>query len=105
METNDKLLKEFFSSQKKDIADKGFTQSVMRKIPKQDDKDWIVWSFACIGLFISIYMGINSGFIQSILVSIKSISMIYLLIGVFCFPLVSTIWLFVNNRNSFHYIS
>jgi hypothetical protein len=105
METNDKLLKEFFSSQKQDIADNGFTQGVMRKIPKRDDKDWIVWFFACMGFLISLYMGINSGFIQLMIVSIRSISMTYVLIGVFCFPLVSTVWLYVNNRISIRFIS
>ncbi|HEY5589975.1 MAG TPA: DUF5056 domain-containing protein [Paludibacter sp.] len=102
METTktDKMLKDFFSERKQEIADNGFTQRVIRKLPEQTDRGWIVWIFTAIGMAISIYLGINSGLIQNILMYMEHISIYYLLAGIFCFPLVGSIGMyFAHNRN------
>jgi fatty acid desaturase len=90
METTDKLLKDFFSQNKKEIADNGFTQRVMRKLPEQADSSWIVWVFAAIGMAITIYLGISSGIIEQIMLLFKHVSIYYILAGIFSFPLVGT---------------
>lgn len=99
METNDKLLKDFFSQNKKEIADNGFTRRVMRKLPEQADRSWIVWVFAAIGMAISIYLGIYSGLIEQIMLVFRQVPIYYLLGGIFCFPLVGTAgFYFAQNR-------
>jgi len=99
METTDKLLKDFFSQNKKEIADNGFTRRVMRKLPEQADRSWIVWVFAAIGMAISIYLGIYSGLIEQIMLVFRQVSIYYLLGGIFCFPLVGTAgFYFAQNR-------
>ena len=90
METNDKLLKDFFSQNKQEIADNGFTRRVMRKLTEQADRSWIVWVFAAIGMAISIYLGIYSGLIEQIMLVFRQVPIYYLLGGIFCFPLVGT---------------
>ncbi len=99
METTDKLLKDFFSQNKKEIADNGFTRRVMRKLPEQADRSWIVWVFAAIGMAISIYLGIYSGLIEQIMLVFRQVPIYYLLGGIFCFPLVGTAgFYFAQNR-------
>ncbi|MFA6581033.1 MAG: DUF5056 domain-containing protein [Paludibacter sp.] len=100
METNDKLLKSFFSENKQEIADNGFTQGVMRNLPAQTDRSWIVWVFAAIGMAISLYFGLSTGLFQQLLLIFGKVSVYYLLAGVFCFPLVGTAGFYaVQNRN------
>jgi len=99
MQTTDKLLKDFFSQNKKEIADNGFTRRVMRKLPEQADRSWIVWVFAAIGMAISIYLGIYSGLIEQIMLVFRQVPIYYLLGGIFCFPLVGTAgFYFAQNR-------
>jgi hypothetical protein len=90
METNDKLLNDFFSQNKKEIADNGFTGRVMRKLPETVDRGWIVWVFAAIGMAISLYLGITSGFFEHIMLLTERVSIYYILGGIFCFPLLGT---------------
>ena len=102
METNktDKLLKDFFSEHKQEIADNGFTQRVMRRLPEHADRSWIVWIFAAIGMAISLYIGINSGLIEQIMLLFKQVSIYYILGGIFCFPLVGTAGFYlIQNKN------
>ena len=99
METNDKLLKDFFSQNKQEIADNGFTRRVMRKLPEQADRSWVVWVFAAIGMALTIYLGINSGLIEQIMLLFNHVSIYYILGGIFCFPLVGTAgFYFAQNR-------
>ena len=102
METkeNDKLLKNFFSEQKQEIDDNGFTKRVMRKLPESPNRDWIVWAFACIGILFSLVLGFNSGAIQNGLMFFEHIPIYYLLASIFCFPLVGSIgYYFVQDQS------
>ena len=102
METNekDKLLKGFFSEKKQEIVDDGFTQRVMRKLPEKVDRSWIVWVFAAIGMYISLLLGIYFGLIQQTLLLIQHVPIIYLLSGIFSFPLVGSIgFYFTQDKN------
>ena len=101
METNDKLLKDFFSENKQEIADNGFTNRVMRQLPETADRSWIVWVFAAIGMAISIYFGLTSGLLEhAFSLLFKSVPYYYLLAGIACFPLVGTAGYYLaQNRN------
>jgi hypothetical protein len=102
METNktDKLLEGFFSEYKQEIADNGFTQRVMQRLPEQTYRGWIVWIFAAMGMAITIYLGITIGLVDQILSLLKHVPVYYLIAGVFCFPLVGTAgFYFSQNKN------
>jgi len=102
METNktDKLLKDFFSEQKQEIADNGFSQRVNRRLPEHIDHSWIVWIFAAIGMALSIYLGITTGLIEQIMLIIKQVSIFYILGGIFCLPLVGSAgYYFTQTKN------
>ena len=104
METNDKLLKDFFGENKQEIADNGFTQQVMRKLPEQADRGWIVWVFAAFGMAISIYLGISSGLVENAFQILKHIPIYYLLAGVFCFPLLGTAGYYLSQNKNYRVV-
>jgi len=106
METNmtDKLLKDFFSENKHEIVDNGFTRRVMLRLPDHADRGWIVWIFAAIGMAISLYLGITTGFIDQILIILKHVPIYYILGGVFCFPLVGTAGFYLTQNKNYRVI-
>ena len=106
METNDKdkLLKDFFSEHKLEIADNGFTQRVMSRLPEQTDKGWIVWIFAAIGMAITIYLGITIGLVEHIMSLLNHVSIYYILGAVFCFPLVGTAGFYFTQSKNYRVI-
>lgn len=91
METNDKLLKEFFSEHKTEIADNGFSERVVQKLPEQADRSWIVWIFASIGFLLTVLLGVENGVVQEMLHILQQISIYYLLGLVFLFPLIGSV--------------
>jgi hypothetical protein len=102
METNnnDKMLKDFFSEGKKEIADNGFTQRVMRNLPEQPDKNWIVGVFAVIGMLLTMAFGFYTGSLQLLLAYFHQIPIYYFLAAIFCFPLIGLISLYaLQNKN------
>jgi hypothetical protein len=103
METTntDNMLKTFFSEQKHEIADNGFSERVMLKLPKQADYSWIVGVFAALGMAISIYLSIVLGLVQHALTIIQHVPYYYLLGAVFFFPLVGSVFVFL--RQDKHY--
>jgi hypothetical protein len=106
METKnkDKLLKDFFSSYKQEIADNGFTARVMQRLPEQTYRGWIVWIFAAIGMAITFYIGLQSGFVDQLLVLLKHVPVYYIVGGVFCFPLVGTAGFYFSQTRDYHLI-
>ena len=100
MNTNneDEMLKRFFSNNKTEIADNGFSKKVMQKIPYEQSKEWIVWVFAMIGIALASYFAISTGLVNSLLMLFTGISVYYLLIAVFCFPLVTFLVLFLQKN-------
>jgi hypothetical protein len=101
METNDKMLKDFFSQNKQEIADNGFSNRVIRKLPETADRGWIVWVFAAIGMAISIYLLLNSAIIEQLLLVFSHISIYYILGTVFCFPLLGTAGYYLTQDRSY----
>lgn len=101
METNDNMLNNFFSENKKEIADNGFTRRVMRQLPETTDRSWIVWVFAAIGMAISIYFGISSGLIEQLMMLFKHVSIYYILGAVFLFPFAGTAGFYLTQKKSY----
>ena len=101
METNDKMLKDFFGENKKELADNGFSKRVMRNLPETADRSWIVWIFSAIGMAISIYFGLTSGMLEhSFALMFKSVPYYYLLAGITVFPLLGTAGYYLaQNKN------
>jgi len=105
METNnDKLLKDFFSENKKEIADFGFSQRVMRKLPKQTDRSWIVWLFAGIGFAFALLLGLQTGLVQYTFRIIQIIPQIFIIIGVGCFSVISCIIVLFQQKRIYRFI-
>ena len=103
METKDtdKLLKNFFSEHKQEIQDNGFTRRVMRKLPEQTDRSWIVWCFAIAGMVLSLLLVFSSGSIQAAISNLLQMPVYYLIGIIFCFPLVSTAGLLLAQNRHF----
>ena len=106
MKTNetDIMLKNFFSDQKQEIADNGFSRRVTHNLPEQTDRTWIVWVFAIVGMTISLLLGIRSGLLQNLMAYITHIPINYLITGVFCFPLVGTACYYFFQRKQYSLI-
>ncbi len=104
METNDKLLKDFFSENKKEITDNGFTKRVMRKLPEQTDKSWIVWVFAAFGTAATLYLGINSGLFEQLMQLFRHISIYYIVGAIVSFPLLGTAGFYLSQNKNFRVI-
>ena len=104
METNDKLLKDFFGANKQEIADNGFTNSVMRKLPETADRSWIVLIFAALGMTISIYLGIRFGLVEQLFLLFHHVSIYYLMGMVMGFPLLGTAGYYLSQDKRFQLI-
>jgi len=104
METNDKILKQFFSENKKEIADNGFSHRVVNHLPETVDRSWIVWIFAAIGMAISLYLLLNSTIIEQLLLVFRHISIYYILGAVFCFPLLGTAGYYLSQNKNYQII-
>ena len=121
METNnkDKLLKDFFSSYKQEIADNGFTARVMQRLPEQTYRGWIVWIFAAIGMAITFYIGLQSGsvdqlvilfknvpvyFVDQLRILFKYVPVYYIVGGFFCLPLSGTAGFYLSQTKTYHMI-
>ena len=92
METNkDKLLKDFFSENRKEIDDFGFSQRVIRKLPIQTDSSWIIWLFAAVGFSLALLLGFQTGLIEYTFRIIQIIPPIFSLIGFGCFSVIGCI--------------
>ena len=88
-ETYEKTVRKFLNQNKTEIPDKGFSQKVMKNLPVTDKHDWIVWTFAVIGLSISVGIAFYSGFIQNVFQTVQQAPFYYFAGAVFCFPFIA----------------
>lgn len=67
--TDDKLLREFFSDHRKEIADNGFSRRVMQHLP--DRYYWIsqLWSLFCFALAIGLFFYLDG--LQLVLATLR----------------------------------
>lgn len=68
---NDKLLRDFFATEKKEIADKGFTHRVMRQLPNRKNRLAQIWS--AFVMLIAIVLFVLLGGIDATLVTLKEV--------------------------------
>ena len=54
-ETEDKLLKQFFSEQKQEVKDNGFSRRVMRNLPGRNHRLIQVWGTVCTVLCVILF--------------------------------------------------
>lgn len=59
METDDKLLNQFFTEQKKEIEDKGFSRRVMRSLPGRRNRLNQLWTAFCTVLAILLFFAFD----------------------------------------------
>ncbi len=54
---NDKQLQQFFAGHKQEIADKGFSNKVIHRLPEKQRTPGLVWIFAIISTLVVIFTG------------------------------------------------
>lgn len=98
------MLKDFFSENKKEIADFGFSQRVMRKLPVQADCSWIMWMFTGIGIVLTLLLGLYTGLIQYAFLFVQIIPQLYILIGVIGFSIVGGAAVLLGQKKNYRVI-
>lgn len=59
MENNDKLLEDFFTANRQEIADNGFTHHVMRRLPDRSERLARIWTALCFTLAIVLFVALD----------------------------------------------
>lgn len=97
---DDRMIRNFFQENKKEIEDNRFTKKVMQKLPeKKKNYDWIIVLFTALGTLIAGLLGWNNQ-LPVISISIPDQTFLYYLLGgVFVFPFVMLlIYELLNNK-------
>ena len=101
----DKLLKNIFQEHKTEIADNGFSHRVIRHLPENNSREWVVWIFAALGLSITFYLCLTSGCLQSAMLALHQVSLYYFLIGICAFPLLgAAVYYYVNSTRNYQFV-
>lgn len=58
-EMDDKLLKDFFSEHKQEIADNGFSRKVMKSLPDRNLRLLNIWTTCCGALAVILFFGLG----------------------------------------------
>ena len=92
---DDKILKDFFGENKQVIADNGFSDRVMRQLPKnQRYADWIVTVFTLVGMAITLLLVDVREVIKIIFTFLSGVSYYYIAGAFMLFPLIALVVLF-----------
>jgi hypothetical protein len=59
-ETLDDQLKSYFDQHKKEIKNKGFTEEVMRKLPRKERSNYIIYMFALVAVLIVVLVNLQT---------------------------------------------
>lgn len=59
MENDDKLLKQFFSENKQEIADNGFSRRVMHRLPSHSKRIYRIWDFCCFAVAAALFVALD----------------------------------------------
>lgn len=70
-ETDDKLIREFFTSQKKEIADNGFSRRVMRSLPCHTSRLMMLWSLFVTLVTVILFFAFNG--LQAVISTLRDI--------------------------------
>ena len=100
METNhDKIVRDFFSDRKQDIANDGFSEKVMKHLPKRERKtEWIIPVFTLIGMLLTLALVNVREVIYQIFGLLSQIPLYYLIGTFMLFPIVALLVMFYLNR-------
>lgn len=98
MENKDKMLKDFFTENKKEITDNGFSQNVMRKLPAERKIEWIIPAFTLIGLFITILLLNVEKLILNAYLLISQLPLLYIAGFFFAIPFVALAAWYLNEK-------
>lgn len=100
METkDDKILKTFFGDKKQEIADNGFSEKVMLRLPQRERKTgWIAPVFALIGFLITFALVDMHEVAREIFIALSGIPFYYLLGGFMLIPIVTMLVLYAYKR-------
>ena len=92
---HDKILKDFFGEHKQVIADNGFSDRVMRQLPKNQRRaDWIVTVFTFVGMVITFLLVDIREVIKIIFTFLSGVSYYYIAGAFMLFPLIALVVLF-----------
>ncbi len=101
----DTLLKSIFQEHKTEIADNGFSNRVIRQLPENNSREWIVWIFAAMGLSITLFLCLTSGCLQSALLVLHQVPLYYFLIGICAFPMLGAVmYYYVNSIRNYRFV-
>ncbi|NLO70201.1 MAG: DUF5056 domain-containing protein [Porphyromonadaceae bacterium] len=101
MENRDELqIKEFFSKNKVEISDDGFSNRVLRQLPeKQYKTNWIVPLFALAGMIIAGFLIDVQKVILTIYYIVIEVPLYFLFAGIMVLPVVVIIGYFFWEKN------
>ena len=101
METNDdKILKTFFGTKKQEIADNGFSEKLMQRLPQKEAKTgWIAPFFSFIGLLITFALVDMREVAREIFIALSGIPFYYLLGGFMLIPIVTMLVMYAYKRD------
>ncbi len=101
METNDdKILKTFFGTKKQEIADNGFSEKLMQRLPHKEAKTgWIAPVFSFIGLLITFALVDMREVAREIFIALSGIPFYYLLGGFMLIPIVTMLVMYAYKRD------
>ena len=92
---DDKILKDFFGEHKQVIADNGFSDRVMRQLPKNQRRaDWIVTVFTFVGMVITFLLVDIREVIVRIFTSLSGVPFYYIAGAFMLLPLITLAVLF-----------
>lgn len=91
MVNDEEQIREFFANNKLDVADNGFSNKVMRQLSDKKDYTWIVGIFAAFGIAISLFLILKLGLISQVYNHFINIHMLYVVLFMFCFPIVTVL--------------
>lgn len=102
MENNDKILKDFFAENKKEITDNGFSHNVMRNLPEKKHSIWIVPVFGLIGFYIALFLSNTKEMLLKIYLLVEKINPLYIPVFFFAVPFV-VLFVWYLNEKKYHF--
>lgn len=85
---DEKLVRDFLTKNKNEIADKGFSAKVIEKTPFISNQEWIIGLFSYIGITLALLISVLTGFLEKFIVFFFHLPVIYLTGIMFLIPFV-----------------
>jgi hypothetical protein len=101
--SNEKLIRDFFTENKKEISNKDFSNKVMNSLPEKKRIQWIIPVFSLIGFYITLFLIDFEKVFYKIMVLLGHVSPIYFLGFIFSLPFIFLFFWFVNEKKQLHF--